>query len=87
MHNSPNRGVNYHIFQNKGNYPVIFIYALHPPNYPSTKSSPISKNYNSGKVDNIMQPQTAIKQRWEEDLENFTQGGRNKGQAGTRTIP
>ena len=27
MHNSPNRGVNYHIFQNKGNYPVILIYA------------------------------------------------------------
>ena len=26
MHNSPNRGVNYHIFQNKGNYPVIPIY-------------------------------------------------------------
>ena len=26
MHNSPNRGVNYHIFQNKGNYPVILIY-------------------------------------------------------------
>ena len=28
MHNSPNRGVNYHIFQNKGNYPVIIIYDL-----------------------------------------------------------
>ena len=27
MHNSPNRGVNYHIFQNKGNYPVVLIYA------------------------------------------------------------
>ena len=26
MHNSPNRGVNYHIFENKGNYPVIPIY-------------------------------------------------------------
>ena len=26
MHNSPNRGVNYHIFQNKGNYAVIPIY-------------------------------------------------------------
>ena len=26
MNNSPNRGVNYHIFQNKGNYPVILIY-------------------------------------------------------------
>ena len=26
MHNSPNRGVNYHIFQNKGDYPVIPIY-------------------------------------------------------------
>ena len=29
MHNSPNRGVNYYIFQNKGNYPVIIIYAGH----------------------------------------------------------
>ena len=26
MHNSPNRGVNYQIFQNKGNYSVIIIY-------------------------------------------------------------
>ena len=28
MHNSPNGGVNYHIFQNKGNYPVILIYVV-----------------------------------------------------------
>ena len=26
MYNSPNREVNYHIFENKGNYPVITIY-------------------------------------------------------------
>ena len=31
MHNSPNRGVNYHIFENKGNYPVITIYAIRIP--------------------------------------------------------
>ena len=29
MHNYPNRGVNYHIFQNKGNYPIIPIYDGH----------------------------------------------------------
>ena len=28
MHNAPNRGVNNHIFQNNGNYPVIPIYAV-----------------------------------------------------------
>ena len=28
MHNSPNRGVNYHIFQNKGNHPVILVFAM-----------------------------------------------------------
>ena len=42
MHNSPNRGVNYHIFQNKGNYPVIPIYAA--------RVGCGLKNPNSGKV-------------------------------------
>ena len=32
MHNSPNRGVNYHIFENKGNYQVIIVYALNSVN-------------------------------------------------------
>ena len=27
MHNCPNRGVTYHIFENKGNYLVITIYS------------------------------------------------------------
>ena len=29
MHNPPYRGVNYHIFDNEGNYPVITIYEWH----------------------------------------------------------
>ena len=28
MHNPPNRGVNYHFFENKGNYPILPIYTL-----------------------------------------------------------
>ena len=42
MHNSPNRGVNYHIKKNKDNYPVIPIYA---ENYTASKIrfEPVSK--------------------------------------------
>ena len=48
MHNSPNRGINYHIFLNKVNYPVIPIYARKFMIYTQvqdSKGSTLSEHY------------------------------------------